>query len=101
MPPHPTFYIKKNLYLQTGGYDLNYHISADYDWMLRILQKEKIKIVYLKKIIIHMMVGGKSNSSFRNILLKMKEDYQIIKLHKLSGIKTLIFKNLLKISQFF
>ncbi len=35
MPPHPTFYMKRSLYEQYGGFDLQYRIAADYDAMLR------------------------------------------------------------------
>ncbi len=39
-----------------------------------------------------MLVGGKSKKLFKNIFLKMKEDFQKIKSHKLGGIKTLLLK---------
>ena len=48
-----------------------------------------------------MRSGGISNSSFKNILIKMKEDYNIMRNHKLSPLRTIIFKNFSKIKQFF
>ncbi len=35
MPPHPTFYMKRDLYIRFGGFDLSYKISADYDSLTR------------------------------------------------------------------
>ena len=48
-----------------------------------------------------MQMGGVSNNSIRTILVKMCEDYKIIKSNKVGGISTLILKNIQKIPQFF
>ncbi len=101
MPPHPSFFIRKKLLNQIGFFDTRYKIAADYDFMLRALTQKNIKVVYLPEVLIKMRVGGMSNRSFKNILHKSYEDYQIIRRHKIGGIGTLICKNLSKISQFF
>jgi glycosyltransferase involved in cell wall biosynthesis len=101
MPPHPTFFIRRKLLNKIGGFDTGYKIAADYDFMLRALTQKNIKIVYLPEVLIKMRVGGMSNRSLKNILLKSYEDYQIIRRHKIGGIGTLLCKNLSKISQFF
>ena len=48
-----------------------------------------------------MRVGGKSNNSIKNLIIKSLEDYKIIKKHKIGGILTLFKKNYSKIGQFF
>ncbi len=101
MPPHPTFFIRKKILNQIGFFDTRYKIAADYDFMLRALTQKNIKVVYLPEVLIKMRVGGISNRSLKNILLKSYEDYQIIRHHKIGGIGTLLCKNLSKISQFF
>jgi glycosyltransferase len=101
MPPHPTFFIRRKLLNQIGFFDTHYKIAADYDFMLRALTHKNIKVVYLPEVLIKMRVGGMSNRSLKNILLKSYEDYQIIRRHKIGGIGTLLCKNLSKISQFF
>ena len=101
MPPHPTFFIRRKLLNKIGGFDTGYKIAADYDFMLRALTQKYIKVVYLPEVLIKMRVGGMSNRSLKNILLKSYEDYQIIRRHKIGGIGTLLCKNLSKISQFF
>jgi glycosyltransferase involved in cell wall biosynthesis len=101
MPPHPTFFIRRKLLNKIGGFDTRYKIAADYDFMLRALTERNIKVVYLPTVLIKMRVGGMSNRSFKNILHKSYEDYQIIRRHKIGGIGTLLCKNLSKISQFF
>jgi len=100
MPPHPAFFARRSLYLKYGGFDESYKISADYDLMMRFLWKERASSFYVPKIMVKMSVGGKSNNNLRNITSKSLEDYQIIKNLKVGGMKTLVFKNLSKLGQF-
>ena len=37
MPPHPTFFVRKTVYKQHGGFDLSFTSAADYELMLAIL----------------------------------------------------------------
>ncbi|MBN2892358.1 MAG: glycosyltransferase [Bacteroidales bacterium] len=99
MPPHPTFFAKKSLYEENGLFDTNFKISADYDLMLRFLCKN-ISVVYLPKVLVKMRVGGVSNKSLKNILLKSKEDFKAIRKNKIGGVFTLLNKNISKLSQF-
>ena len=50
---------------------------------------------------IKMRVGGMSNKSFKNISIKMMEDYTIMRKFKLNALKAILIKNLSKIKQFF
>ena len=100
MPPHPTFYARRELYKNFGGFNLAYKIAADYDCMLRFLQKD-IVVSYIPKVLIKMRVGGASNKSFRNIIQKSQEDYRVMKNNKIGGFVPLIWKNLSKLQQFF
>ena len=101
MPPHPAFFVKKDVYNKNGVFDTGYHIAADYDLMIRFLWKYNISTSYLPEVLVNMSVGGKSNKNLKNILLKSREDYQIIKKLKVGGLKTLALKNFLKLPQFF
>jgi len=100
MPPHPTFFVRREIYQTLGTYNLEYRISADYDLMLRFLGKFKISVSYLPEILVKMRVGGKSNKTISNIIRKSLEDYRIIKNYRIGGLYTLIAKNLSKIPQF-
>ena len=46
-----------------------------------------------------MNLGGNSNKSIYNILIKMTEDYKIIKENNLGGLITLVLKNLQKLTK--
>lgn len=101
MPPHPTLYLKKEVYENHGLFDLSYKISADYDFMLRVFNDSELKFGYLPKVITRMRVGGASNRSLKNIIRKTKEDYRAIKRNKIGNFTTLITKNTSKLKQFF
>ena len=101
MPAHPTFFLKKAVYDKHGGFNLNYSISSDYDFMIRVLNDNSLKFCYLPRVISKMRVGGSSNRSLKNILKKSREDYIIIKKNKVGNFITLVRKNLLKINQYF
>lgn len=100
MPPHPTFFVKKEFYDKYGKFDLAFGISADYDFMLRMLGKYKITTSYLPKVLYKMRVGGASNRSLKNIIQKSREDIKALKNNNIGGIHTILMKNLSKIPQF-
>ena len=101
MPPHPTLYLRREVFEKFGLYDTSYQIAADYDAMLRYLVKGRIRLAYIPKVMIKMRVGGESNRSLGRILRKSREDYRAIKSNGVGGLGTLAMKNLSKVRQFF
>ena len=101
MPPHPTLFLKKEVYQKHGNFNQNYKISADYDFMLRVLKDNTLRFVYLPKVIIKMRVGGASNKNLKNIIQKTKEDYKAITSNKIGNWGTLFLKNYTKFKQFY
>ena len=101
MPPHPTLFLKKEVYQKHGNFNQNYKISADYDFMLRVLKDKTLRFVYLPKVVIKMRVGGASNKNLKNIIQKTKEDYKAITSNKIGNLVTLFLKNYSKFKQFF
>ncbi|TLD96858.1 glycosyltransferase [Helicobacter jaachi] len=67
-PPHPSFYVKRRVYEEYGGFDLTYNIAADYEIMLRFLQRYRLKSLYINECFVKMRSGGTSNASLKNIL---------------------------------
>jgi glycosyltransferase len=100
MPPHPTLFIKKEVFNKIGLYDTKYKISADYDFIVRLFKYPALKSYYLPEVITRMRVGGDSNKSLKNIIRKSREDYEIIKKYNLKGLYTLFMKNTTKLKQF-
>lgn len=100
MPPHPTLYVKREVYERIGLFDTKFRIAADYDFMLRLLSLENISLAYIPELLVKMRLGGASNRSLKNLFRKSREDYEVISRHGLSGLLTLICKNLRKLPQF-
>ena len=101
MPPHPTFFVKKEVYEKYGLFNLEFNSAADYEIMLRFIHKNKVKIGYLPRVIVKMRVGGVSNANIINRIRANREDK---KAWSVNGLKpkplTLLFKPLSKLSQF-
>jgi len=93
MPPHPTFFVFRDLYDQLGVFKTQLTYSADYELMLRFLYKQKISVSYLPKVIVKMRMGGVSNASLSNRLKANKEDREAWRLNQL---RPLFFTHWLK-----
>ena len=67
MPPHPTVYVRREVYQEVGEYDEWFRISADYDMMLRIFTAG-YRSRYLPEVLVSMEVGGASNKNTKERL---------------------------------
>ena len=73
MPPHPSVYVRRELFGKFGGYKLGYCISADFELMVRYLCRNRIKAVYMPECVVKMRMGGKSTKNWRaNVLLNVE-----------------------------
>lgn len=106
MPPHPTFYVRKEIYEKYGGFDTSFKIAADYDSILRFLGIYQISTTYIPEVLVQMRLGGVSNRDLRSILKKSGEDYRALKKNRmggrrgLAGKRTVFMKNFSKVTQF-
>jgi len=101
MPPHTSIFLKKDLLKTIGFYDENFKISSDYDFIIRLFKQSNLKIFFLNKFSVRMKSGGMSNRSLKNIIIKMTEDFKIMKKYKFNAFKNILIKNFSKIKQFF
>jgi len=102
MPPHPTFFVRRWVYEKYGYFNTDFRIAADYELMLRFIEKHKISTYYIPEVLIKMRFGGTSNRSLKNLLVKSSEDYKAWKINNLNGgLYTIFLKNISKIPQFF
>ena len=79
MPAHPTFYLRRELIDEFGGYQSHYFTAADYEFMARYLYRYRISARYLPKLIVKMRVGGQSNITFKSRLRANRRDYLAMK----------------------
>lgn len=100
MVPHPTMYVKREVYEQVGEYDEWFRISADYDMILRIFSAG-YKTHYIPEVLVCMEVGGASNKNTKARLSKTQEDYIVLKKNHIgAGLLTVACKQLRKVKQF-
>jgi glycosyltransferase len=65
VPPHPTFYMRREVAEKVGDYDLSYVTTADYDYMLRALALNNFRVRYLPQVIADFQMGGISTRGWR------------------------------------
>lgn len=98
MPAHPSFYLRRSLYEKHGGYSLDYKIAADYEMMVRLFHKHKLRARYLKKDFVTMRMGGVSTKNVHNRMLITREDVKACRQNGLySNIMLISVKYLYKI----
>ncbi len=73
MPAHPSFYCKKACYEKYGYFDTSYKIAADFENLLRLIFKGRIKTKYIKKDFVTMRTGGASTAGLNSRITIMKE----------------------------
>ena len=94
MPGHPTLYLKKEVYDTYGLYKTDYRISADYEFMIRILKDNKVKLSYIPEVLIKMAHGGTSTNSLGAYLEGMKEGHRAL---KENGVKFAFVTDMLRV----
>lgn len=101
MPPHPTVYLRRSCYEKFGLFNLQMKTAADYELMLRMMVKHKIRMKYIPKVMVQMRSGGASNASVKNRLNANRDDQLAWSMNGLRAPLGLRFlKPLRKIGQF-
>lgn len=101
MPPHPTFFVRKEVYEKYGLFNVDLGSAADYELMLRFMYKHQLKTAYLPKVMVMFRVGGASTKNIKN---RVKANINDRKAWVVNGLQpkwfTLHLKPLRKIKQF-
>jgi glycosyltransferase involved in cell wall biosynthesis len=84
-PPHPTFFVRREVYQRFGGFDLSYKIAADVELMMRFLEVRRIRAKYIPVVLVNMRMGGTTNKNIRNVVMQNKEILRALKSHGLSS----------------
>lgn len=67
-PAHPTFYVRRKHYEKLCGFDTTLDVSADFELMLRYIEKNKLTNKYIPRTFVKMRLGGESTGSFKKII---------------------------------
>lgn len=87
MLPHPTFYVKRNIFDKFGCYKLNYRVAADFELITRFLHGG-ITFVRNPDVMVKMRQGGISSSG---IFGRIHQNFEIVRACRENGIYTNIF----------
>ena len=74
MPPHPTFFVRREIHEKYGLYRTDLGTAADYELMLRFLLRHGVTAAYLPQVLVNMRTGGASNVSLKARLDANKMD---------------------------
>ncbi len=67
--PHPTVFIKREVYDKYGYFQLKYKIASDYELLLRFYSRG-VKFFYLDKVLANFRLGGVSQREERKCVLE-------------------------------
>ena len=67
-PAHPTFYARKKYFDEYGAFDTSFQVSADFELMLRFIEKHQVSSRYIPHYLVKMRMGGESTGSLKNII---------------------------------
>jgi glycosyltransferase involved in cell wall biosynthesis len=84
-PPHPTFYVRRELYERFGGYELAYPLASDHELMARFLEVHHVHSLYVPELFVRMRTGGATNRSLANIAQQNREIWRAMRKHGLAG----------------
>jgi len=101
MPPHPAFFVKKSIYEKYGLFRLDCGVNADYELMLRFLEKYNIRSTWINKIFVYMNAGGKSNNGVKSRLDGIIDNKKAWMVNKMKPLFFTIFlKKIRKLPQY-
>ena len=79
MPPHPSIFLKAEVYKKHGNFNIFYNITSDYDLILRVVLDSELKLKFINKTIVEMKTGGKSSGGLNSFL---KVNSEILSINK-------------------
>ena len=82
-PAHPTFYTYKKFFEKFGYYRTDLKIAADFELMMRFIEKNKITGAFIDKLMVNQRAGGVSTKLSGYI----RSNLEIINAFKLNGIR--------------
>jgi glycosyltransferase involved in cell wall biosynthesis len=101
-PAHPSFFLRNTVYKKYGDFDLSFILAADFELMLRMLEKHHITSQYIPLPLVKMRFGGESNRNISNIWNQNIECIRAFKKNDLdSGFLYPFYRLIPKLSQYF
>ncbi len=71
--PHPTLYVKRDIYESLGWYDERFMLAGDYELMLRLFYVNKVSSYYLQETTVKMRTGGAAGKGLASRIVGLME----------------------------
>ena len=75
--PHPTFYVRKQVYEKYGLFNTDFKYAADYEIIIRFLFKKKIVVTHINEVFVYMRSGGVTNGNLSSRYKVHLEDRKV------------------------
>jgi glycosyltransferase involved in cell wall biosynthesis len=73
VPPHPTFYCRREVLVQAGGFRKGYGLAGDYELFVRLFAIRRIRTRHIPEVLVRMESGGASNGSLSKVFRGTRE----------------------------
>jgi glycosyltransferase involved in cell wall biosynthesis len=101
MPPHPTVFVRRQVYERCGLFATDLGTAADYELLLRLLLRHRVRAAYLPRVLVRMRRGGASNRTLGARLRAHQMDRRAWEVNGLRPLPwTLPLKPLRKLGQY-
>ncbi|MFA5109388.1 MAG: glycosyltransferase family 2 protein [Patescibacteria group bacterium] len=71
--PHPTFFVRREIYEKFGAYRTEFRLAGDYELLLRLLKIHHLKTIYRPETLVSMRAGGRSGRNWRQRIKGWRE----------------------------
>ena len=97
--PHPAFFCRREIFERYGYFNEQFRIAGDFELMLRFIEKHRIKVGYLPRVLVRMRTAGRANV----LPGVIQGNWEIMRSFGLNGLRLspwfFVYKPLMKISQ--
>ena len=93
---HPTLYLTSSAYQKVGGYNLDYRIAADYDFVIRLVKDKSLKCEFIDDYLVYMRAGGASTNGLKGYTKSLVESYHVTKKNHLRFPMWITFRRTIK-----
>lgn len=97
MPGFETLFLKREIYQKYGSYKTYYKCSGDYEFIVRILKDNKVRLSYIPEVLVRMSYGGTSTRGLKGYKLSLLEAYKALKENKVKFPLMICFRRTLKV----
>jgi glycosyltransferase involved in cell wall biosynthesis len=100
-PPHPSTFIRKNVYTKYGMYNNKYKIAGDFEFFLRVLFNKRLSYILVKKCYVLMRPGGVSDRGMKSYFRTSLEILRALRENRIySNIFLILLRFPIKLSNF-